>query len=180
MKFKFYENAWIPGIKGVFYLIFGLFAFIKGSTLETTSIFFDVLIILIAIIYLAIGFLTKGIKNKIWIIIAGMIHLGFGIWLTLNWGNESIHLLWIITLWIIYSALTDLVEALILYASKNVLGTLFIINMIATLVFAYFTMMLHQNYSPDTLQYLGIVAIMAGLITEGSGFIISQSRFIAE
>jgi len=180
MKFKFYENAWIPGIKGVFYLIFGLFAFIKGSTLETTSIFFDVLIILIAIIYLAIGFLTRGIKNRIWIIIAGMIHLGFGVWLTINWGNESVHLLWIVTLWILYSALTDLVEALILYAGKNVLGTLFIVNMLVTLVFAYFTMLLHQNYTPETLHYQGIIAILAGLITECSGFVISQSRFLAD
>lgn len=180
MTFKFYENGWIPAIKGIFFLIFGLFAFIKGSTFETASIFYDVMIFLIAILYLAIGFLTKGIKKKEWIIFVGFIHLGFAIWLTLNWGGESLHLLWIISLWIIFSALTDLVEAILMFVDKNVLGTLFLINMLVTFVFAYFTILLQENYTVDALRQFGLVAILTGLITESSGFILSKTRFLSE
>lgn len=180
MKFKFYENAWIPVIKGVLYLVIGMFAFIKGSTFETSSIFFGILIALIGIVYLVIGFLTKGIKNRLWIIIKGFLHLAFAIWLLLSRESEAIQLLWILALWVTYSAVTDFIEAIVLYVDKNLLGTLFLINMAATLVFAYFTILLYQNFSAETLNNFGIIAILTGIISESSGFLISQSRFLSD
>lgn len=178
MKFKFYENAWIPVIKGVLYLVIGLFALIKGSTFDTSSIFFGIVIALIGILYLVIGFLTKEIKYRVWIIIKGLIHSAIATWLLLSWGSEAIYLLWIIALWLGYSALTDLIEALILFLNKNILGTLFLINMISTVVLAYFTVLLYQNFAPEALSNFGLIAIMAGLISEASGFLFSQSRLL--
>lgn len=180
MDFKFYENSWIPALKGIFFFIFGLFAFLQTGTFDTLSIFFDVLIILIAILYLSVGFLLKNIKNRVWNIVVGFFHLAFGIWLSANYGGDRLDLIWITIGWIMFSILTDLVEAILLYVKKNVLGTLFLINTIVTIIFAYFTIVMIENYSPDVLRYLGVVAIMVGLVTECSAFIFSKSVNLPE
>jgi len=180
MDFKFYENSWIPAIKGIFFFIFGLFAFLQTGTFDTLSIFFDVLIILIAILYLSIGFMVKDIKHRKWTIVVGFFHLAFGIWLSINYGGERIELLWIVIGWILFSSLTDLVEAIMLFIAKNVLGTLFLINTIITSIFAYFTFEMIEQYTPSLLHYLGIVAIMVGLVTECTAFIFSKSKNLPE
>jgi len=180
MDFKFYENSWVPAIKGIFFFIFGLFAFLQTGTFDTLSIFFDVLIILIAILYLSIGFMIKGIKNRVWVIVVGFFHLAFGIWLSINYSGERIDLLWIVIIWILFSSFTDLVEAIILFIDKNVLGTLFLINTIITSIFAYFTFEMIEQYTPSLLHYLGIVAIMVGLVTECTAFIFSKSKNLPE
>ncbi|MCF8366503.1 MAG: hypothetical protein K9H16_12015, partial [Bacteroidales bacterium] len=173
-------NSWIPAFKGIFFFIFGLFAFLQTGTFDTLSIFFDVLIILIAILHLSLGLFVKDIKNRIWIIVVGFFHLAFGIWLSINYGGERLELLWIVIGWILFSALTDLVEAIMLYINKNVLGTLFVINTIITLIFAYFTLVMIEQYTPRVLSYLGIIAIMVGLVTECTAFIFSKSKYLPE
>lgn len=180
MEFKFYENSWIPAFKGVFFFIFGLFAFLQTGTFDTLSIFFDVLIILIAVLHLSLGLFVKDIKNRIWIIVVGFIHLAFGIWLSINYGGDRLELLWIVIGWILFSAITDLVEAIMLYLNKNVLGTLFLINTVITLIFAYFTLAMIEHFTPTILHYLGIVAIMVGVVTECTAFIFSKSKHLPE
>lgn len=180
MNFKFYENSWTPAIKGVFYFIFGLFAIVQTGTFETLSIFFDVLILLIAILYFAIGFLSKGIKNKYWTIFTGLVHLGFGVWLSLHYGGDRLSLFWITILWIIFSGITDLVESILVFRAKNVLGALFLINAILTFVFAYFTIKLISVFTPGLLESLGIMAITIGLVSECVAYILSKSRTLPE
>jgi uncharacterized membrane protein HdeD (DUF308 family) len=180
LEFKFYENSWIPATKGIFFFIFGLFAFLQTGTYDTLSIFFDVLIILIAILYLTVGFMVKGIKNKPWLVITGFLHLAFGIWLSINYGGSRETLYAITILWIVFSALTDLIEAFILFAAKNVLGALFIINTLVTLSFAFFNQQLFTNFSSSGLTYLGFMAIIVGLVTECTAFILSKTSNLPE
>lgn len=175
LEFKFYENSWIPGVKGIFFFIFGLFAFLQTGIYDTLSIFFDVLIILISILYFTVGFMAKSSKNKSWLIITGVLHLGFGVWLSLNYGGSKETLFAITILWIVFSALTDLVESIIMFVAKNVLGTLFIINALVTLSFAFFNQQLFSNYSASGLTYIGFMAIVVGLVTESTAFILSKT-----
>ena len=120
MDFKFYENSWIPKVKGVFFIVMGIFAFLQAGIFGTLLIFFDILILLIAILYLVIGFLVKGVKYKPWLVIKGLFHLAFGVWLAFKYGGVQVEAIWVISLWVIFSMLSDFVESIILFVERNV------------------------------------------------------------
>jgi len=176
MEIKSYENPWIPTLKGVFFILFGIIAMMQTGTFETLSVFFVILIFLIAILFLAVAFLVKESKNKPWLIVSGVINLAFGVWLSSQYGGSREYLAWIIVLWIVYSTLSDFVEAGILFRAKNALGSLFIIDGILTLFFAFITIKYFDQLTPTRLYFLGFMAIIIGIVSELSAYIFSKAR----
>lgn len=176
MEIKSYENPWIPTIKGVFFILFGILAITQTGAFATLSVFFVILIFMIGILFLAVSFLIKDAKNKTWLIISGLINLGFGVWLASNFNGSIEYLSWIIVIWIIYSMVSDFIEAGILFKAKNALGALFVINGIITLFFAYITINIFRDATPQRLEFLGILALVIGLISELSAYLFSKAR----
>lgn len=180
MNFKYYENSWIPKVKGVFFIVMGIFAFSKAGIFGNLLIFFDILIMLIAILYLVIGFLVKGVKYKPWLVAKGVFHMAFGVWLAFKYGGDAMGAIWVISLWVIFSMLADLVESVILFVERNVLGVMFVINAVCTAVLAHFTLALMNDNTPERLTQLGIIVIMVGLVTQCTAFVLGKSKVLPD
>jgi hypothetical protein len=180
MEIKSYENPWIPTIKGVFFILFGIMALTQTGSFATLSIFFVILMFLIAILFLAVAFLIKEAKNKPWLIVSGLINLGFGVWLASNFNGSKEYLSWIIVVWIVYSMVSDFIEAGILFKAKNALGALFVINGIITLFFAYVTISIFKDITPQRLDYLGLMAFVIGLVSELTAYLFSKAKDCVE
>jgi uncharacterized membrane protein HdeD (DUF308 family) len=163
-------------MKGVFYFLFGLMALMQTGTFSTLSVFFVILIMLIAILFLAVAFLVKDVKNKSLLIVSGLINLGFGIWLAFNYDGSIQVLLRIIVSWIVYSMLSDFIEAGIMFRQKNALGVLHLINGIIVLFFAYVTVHIFRDPTHQRLDYLGLMAFVIGLVSELTAFLFSKAR----
>jgi hypothetical protein len=180
MQIKSYENPWIPTAKGVFFILFGIMALLQTGTFETLSVFFVILIFLIAILFLVVAFLVKESTHKPWLIASGLINLGFGIWLASQYGGSKDYLGWIIAIWIVWSMLSDFVEAILLFRSKNALGALYIITGILTLFFAYSVIVVFSDITPQRLDFLGVMAFVVGLVSELAAYLFAKSRDYAE
>jgi hypothetical protein len=176
MEIKSYDNPWIPSIKGVFFILFGIMALLQTGTFETLSVFFVILIFLIGILFLAVAFLVKESKHKPWLVTSGIINIGFGVWLATQYGGSKDYLAWIIAFWIIYSMLSDFIEAGMLFRKKNALGALYVINGIITLFLAYVTFNIFQDVTPQRLDYLGLMAFVIGLVSELTAYLFSKAR----
>jgi len=180
MEIKSYENPWIPSIKGAFFILFGFMALMQTGTFETLSVFFVILIFLIGILFMVVAFLVKESKHKPWLISSGLINMAFGIWLATQYGGSKDYLTWIIALWIIYSMVSDFIEAGMLFKAKNALGALFVINGIITLFFAYITINIFKDVTPQRLDYLGLMAFVIGLVSELTAYLFSKAKDCVE
>lgn len=180
MQIKSYENPWIPTAKGIFFILFGIMALLQTGTFETLSVFFVILIFLISTLFLVVAFLVKESKNKPWLIASGVINIGFGVWLASQYGGSKDYIAWIIAVWIIWSMLSDFVEAILLFRSKNALGALYVITGIITLFFAYTTFVVFSDKTPQRLDFLGLMAFVLGLVSELSGYLFAKSRDCGE
>jgi len=176
MEIKSYDNPWIPSIKGVFFILFGIMALLQTGTIETLSVFFVILIFLIGILFLAVAFLVKESKHKPWLIISGILNFGFGIWLASQYGGSKDYIAWIIITWIFYSMISDFIESAMLFREKNALGALYVINGIITLFFAYVTIKIFEDVTPQRLDFLGLMAFVIGLVSELTAYLFSKAR----
>jgi predicted alpha-1,2-mannosidase len=78
--------------------------------------------------------------------------------------------------WIVYSMISDFVEDGLLFKEKNALGALYIINGVITLFFAYITIKIFQDVSPQGMDYLGMMAFVIGLVSELTAYLFSKAR----
>jgi hypothetical protein len=139
MEYKYYDKPWLPAIKGLFLVLFGLIAMSRISS----------------------GIVIKKSKYRWWSLAAGVINLIFCLILAIKIESTREVIGWIILFWIVFQAVTEIVEAGILNSMKNSFAALFLINALLSLLFAYFMQTVSLNSEPQSIFYLGIIVLVS-------------------
>jgi hypothetical protein len=183
MELKSYDKPWLPAIKGAFLIIFGIIAMMSiVGTIKSLAVLFIFLIALIGVLLIFTGVRYKNSPYRLWIVISGIIHLSFCIYLALhvdttkdiNAAREGVSM--VILIWVLFYAITEIVEAGILISLKNAFATLFIINALLTLLFGYFLYVISGNFTLQGVFYLGVIALVFGIVNELSAYLLSRIK----
>jgi uncharacterized membrane protein HdeD (DUF308 family) len=183
MELKSYDKPWLPAFKGGFLILFGIIAMLGvAGTIKSLAFLFAFLAAMIGILLIATGIRNIGSRFRLWTIVSGIIHLSFFVILALRVdtakdiyaAREGVTLL--ILIWLIFYAITEIVEAGILYSRNNAFSSLFIINALLTLLFAYFLNVVSGNFNVQGVFYLGVFAFILGLVNILSSYLLSRAK----
>ena len=177
MEFKYYDKPWLPAIKGAFLIIFGIIAMsqIVGSIRSLASLFI-VLIGMIGILLISSGIMLRKSRFRIWSIISGIINIIFCLILALKVEAPREVIIWILLLWVIFQAISEIIEAVILISLKNAFAALFILNALLTMLFGYFLYIVIATFTPQGIFYLGVIALVFGLANQLSAYLLSRIK----
>jgi hypothetical protein len=177
MEFKYYDKPWLPAIKGAFLITFGIIAMsqIVGSIRSLASLFI-VLAGMIGILLISSGIMLRKSRFRILSIISGIINIIFCLILALKIEAPREVIIWILLLWVIFQAISEIIEAGILLSLKNALSALFILNALLTMLFGYFLYIVISNITPQSIFYLGVIALTFGLANELSAYLLSRIK----
>jgi hypothetical protein len=177
MELKSYEKPWLPAFKGIILIIFGLVGILQiVGSLRMLSILLIILTGMIAVLLTSVGILFKTAKFRPWIIISGFIHLGFMLALVFNLNSLRHEILWIFFAWVIYYAITETVEAVILISLKNAFAALFFLNAMLTLLFGYFVSLVIKNFTAQGVFYIGLIAFVFGVTNILSAYLLGRIK----
>jgi hypothetical protein len=175
MELKSYDKLWLPVFKGAFLILFGIIAMLRilGS-IKMLAAVFVMLIGMIALLLISTGILFRKTKFRGWTILSGLINLSFCIYLAVNMASTQSMILWIILVWVFFYALSEIIETGLLYSTRNAFAALFLMNALLTLLFGYFLHVLMGNFTTQGVFYLGVIALVFGIINELSAFLLSR------
>jgi hypothetical protein len=177
MELKSYERPWIPAFKGMFLIVFGIVAMLQiVGSIRTLATLFIVLINAMAILMIGSSILFKKSKSRKWYFMSGIMHLIFGIVLLTQIESSRINIIWVIFAWVLFSAIIELVEAGMLIVQKNAFFTVFILNALLTLLFAYFYYVVILNFTSQGLFYIGLIALVFGITYQLTSYLLSRSK----
>jgi hypothetical protein len=177
MEFKYYDKSWMPAIKGAFLILFGLIAVsqIVGSIRSLASLFI-VLIGIIGVTLIGSTILFKKSRFRIWYIASGIVNLIFCLLLAVKIEAPREIISMILLCWIIFQAVSEIIEAGILIYLKNVFAALFLLNALLTMLFGYFLNVVIGNFTPQGVFYVGLIALVFGLTNELSAYLLSRIK----
>jgi uncharacterized membrane protein HdeD (DUF308 family) len=183
MELKSYDKPWLPAFKGAFLIIFGIIAMLRIlGTIKSLAILFIFLAAMIGILLIATGIRYKTSRFRLWTIISGIIHLAFCIFLSLRVDTAKdlyaarAGVTTVIIIWLVYYAITEIVEAGILISFNNAFASLFIINALLTLLFGFFMNVVAGNFTMQSVFYLGLIALVFGIVNELSAYLLSRIK----
>lgn len=176
MELKSYEKPWLPALKGAFLVLFGIIAMLQiFGGLKALAILFAVLIGATGASLIAAGVLSAKSSLKGWHVITGALNLAFAVALLTKIDSPREIVIWIMLVWVIFYALTELVEAGLLIKNNNAFFALFIVNALLSLLFGYFLYVIIGNFTPQSVFYIGIIALVFGLANILSSFLLSKA-----
>lgn len=177
MELKSYDKSWLPAFKGAFLILFGIIAVLRiFGSIKALAALFVMLTGMIALLLISTGILFRKTKLRGWTIISGLIHLAFCIYLAANMAAAPRIILWAILAWVLFYAVTEIIEAGVLFSNKNAFAALFIINALLTLLFGYFLSILIGNFTAQGTFYLGVIALVFGITNVLSAFLLSSIK----
>jgi len=177
MELKSYDKAWLPAFKGAFLIIFGIIAMLQiFGTIKTLAVFFVALIGMIAILLISTSILYKKSSFRTWTFSSGLLNLAFAINLATHLESSGKIILWIMLFWVIFYAVTELVEAGILMYQKNAFFALCLLNACLTFLFGYAMYQLHDNFTERSVFIVGIIALVFGIANELSAYLLSRIK----
>jgi uncharacterized membrane protein HdeD (DUF308 family) len=177
MELKSYDKPWLPAIKGTFLIIFGIIGMLRiVGSLKALSVLFIVLICAMAFLLIGTGTIYKKLKFSRWSIISGILNLLFGIFLLMQLLSPRVAPLWIIFSWVIFYAITELIEAGLLLNLKNAFSALFLLNALLTFMFGYFLAAVLMNFTEKSVLYIGIIAFVFGIANVLSSYLLSRLK----
>jgi hypothetical protein len=177
MELKSYDKPWLPAFKGAFLIIFGLIAMLQiFGTIKTLAVFFVALIGMMAILLIGSGLLYKTSSYRGWTLSSGLLNLAFAINLANHLESSGKIILWIMLLWVVFYALSELIEAILLIVQKNAFFSLYLLNALLTLLFGYFMYQLNGNFTERNVFFIGIIAFVFGIANELSAYLLSRIK----
>ncbi len=185
MELKAYDKYWLPAVKGSFLIIFGLIGLFKVyGSIQTLAVFFVFLIGMIAFALIGTGVFYKKSRFRVWTITSGAINLLFSMYLISQIQEGSLaqielvrtKIIWAIILWAIYYAISELIEAGILFYLKNAFAALFIVNALLNLLFAYALYLLISNFNMERITNISIIALVFGVTNILNSYLLSVKK----
>jgi hypothetical protein len=177
MELKSYDKSWLPAFKGAFLIIFGIIAMVQiFGTIKTLAVFFIALIGMMAILLIGTSIMYKKSRFRAWTFASGLLNLAFAISLATHLESSGKVILWIMLFWVIYYALSELVEAGLLISMKNAFFSLFLLNALLTMLFGYFMYQLNGNFTERSIFFIGIIAFVFGIANELSAYLLGRIK----
>lgn len=177
MELKYYDKPWLPAFKGAFLIIFGLIGMVQiFGSIKTLAVFFVALIGMMAILLIGSGIMDKKSGFRTWTFSSGLLNLAFAVNLATHLESPGNIILWIMLLWVIFYALSELVEAGILISQKNAFFSLYLLNAFLTMLFGYFMYQLNDNFTERSVFFIGIIAFVFGIANELSAYLLSRIK----
>ena len=177
MELKAYDKPWLPAFKGAFLILFGIIAMLRMfGTIRALAVLFIVLIGMVSILLISTGILFRKTQFRGWTITAGILNLLFCIYLGTHMNSPRNTILWIMLIWVLFYAVSEIIEAGFLFNQKNAFGALFLLNALLTLLFGYFLHILLGNFTAQGIFFIGVIAVTIGLANALSAFLLSRVR----
>jgi len=177
MELKFYDKSWLPAFKGGFLIIFGILAMLQiTGTITSLAIFFSMLIGMIGILLIAAPVFFGKKKFRVWSIINGIINLSFTLFIIIKAASPREEIVWIILVWILFYAVTECIEAGIMFSEKNAFGALALINSLLSLLLGYALYLLLADFVSQKVFNIGLIALVFGIVNELSAFLLSRIK----
>lgn len=173
MELKYYDKSWLQAFKGGFLIILGIISTLQiPGSIKSLAMFFAFFIGLTGFVLLVAPIILKQKKLRIWNIITGIINLLFAIVLILKIENPPLEIIWILVVWVILNAVTELIEAGILFFQKNAFFAIFITHALLSTLFGYALYTLISDFTAEKIFNIGLIAIVFGLVNELSAFML--------
>jgi hypothetical protein len=177
MELKYYEKPWLSAFKGAFLIIFGIIAMIQiFGTIRTLAVLFIALIGMMAILLIGTSIMFRKSRFRAWTFASGLVNLAFAIYLAIHLESPGKIILWIMLFWVIFYAISELVEAGILISLKNAFFSLYLLNALLTSLFGYFMYQLKGNFTERNVFFIGIIAFVFGIVNELSAYLLSRIK----
>ena len=177
MELKAYNKSWMPAFKGALFIIFGIVSMLQiTGTIKSLAVIFSMLVIMIGILLISSTFLFGKFKYPAWTIVSGILHLGFAILLITRVEAPRESIVKVMMAWVLFNAVTEIVEAGILITMKNAFAVLFIQNALFSLLFGYFLSVLITDISPEKVFRIGLIAVAFGLAKEVAAYLLSRLK----
>jgi hypothetical protein len=177
MEIKHYKRAWLPGFKGALFIILGIIAMLQVTgTIKTLAVFFSALIIMIGLLLVSSTILFGRYKYPLWTIITGLIHLVIAVILIVKIDQPRETVLSIMMVWIIYNALTEFGECILLVINKNSLAAVFFENALLSLLLGLSIYGMLGDITAERVFNLGFVAVVFGLVSLASAYLLSTVK----
>jgi hypothetical protein len=175
MELKSYEKAYLLSFKGAFVMFLGLISTLQiiGS-IHVLYIIFILLISAIAVLSIISGYILKESKTRKWNIFSGLVNLAFAVYLLYEMRSSTQDHLWVIFYWLMFYAITEFVEAGIMFFNKNAFAVLMTINALLTLLFGYFFSIAISTLTPQGVLYIGLIALVVGATNILSSYLLSR------
>jgi hypothetical protein len=119
--------------------------------------------------------LKKG-KLISWNFLTGVLHVVFALILIFIADYPGEQIVWALLVWVIYNAVTEIIEALILLNKKNSFSGIFMINALLSLLLGYGLYLILKEITPEKLFNIGLIAVVFGLINELSAFMLGSVK----
>jgi len=177
MELKAYDKPWLPAFKGAFLILFGIIAMLRiFGTIKALAILFIFLIGMVSVLLITTSILFRKTQFRGWTIVSGVINLLFCIYLATQIQASRDEILWIILVWVLFYAVSEIVEAVLLFREENAFGALYLLNALLTLLFGYFMYLLMGNFTAQGVFYIGMIAFVFGIANQFSAFLLSKSK----
>ena len=177
MSPKYYEKSWLQAFKGGFLIILGIFAMLQVTgSIKSLAMFFSFFIGMTGFVLIVGPVILKKRENKLWNIVTGILNIVFAIILIFIADHQNVQIVWALLLWVIFNAVTEIIEALILFNQKNAFAAIFIINALLSLLLGYGIYLILIEVNPEKLFNIGLIAVVFGLINELSAFLLSSVK----
>lgn len=173
MELKYYDKSWLQAFKGGFLIIFGIISMLQiPGSIKSLGMFFSFFIGLTGFVLLVAPILLKQKKLRIWNIIIGIINLIFALFLIFKIDNPPLEIVWILVLWVVFNAVSELIEAAILFSQRNAFFAIFITHALLSTLFGYALYVLISDFTEEKVFNIGLIAIVFGLVNELSAFLL--------
>lgn len=177
MEPKYYDKPWILSFKGAFLIALGILFMLKlPGTIFSLGIFFSFFIGLTGMVLIAGTIALKKKENKIWNIVLGVLNLCFALAIILKLANTGPAIYWVLVFWIIFNAITEIIESVQLIIKKNSFFTVFLTNAFLTLLLGLGLNNLAENFTDERLFNLAFISIVFGVINELSAYLLKSVK----
>ncbi len=177
MELKYYGKPWLQAFKGGFFILIGILSMLQiYGSIRAGAVFFSFFIGLTGFVLIVAPFLLKTKINRVWNLLLGILNLLFAILILVKLKGERLDLFTIMVAWMIFNALAELIEAVILFYRKNVFFALFLIQALLSLLIGWGFYSLIENSEPQRMFNMGVIALIVGIINELSAYILGSIK----
>ena len=177
MELKYFGKPWLQAFKGAFFVLLGIIVMLQvPDTLYSISIFFSFFIGLTGFVLILAPYLLKINAQRKWNLFLGIINLAFAVMIILKMEQPRIEIYLIIVYWIILNAITEVVEAVMLYINKNAFFALFLMNaLLSSLMGLGFYNLITETDNQRWFN-MGFIAMVVGLVYELSAYLLKSIK----
>lgn len=177
MELKYYGKPWLQAFKGAYFILLGILLLLRiPGSISALSVLFSFFIGLTGFVLIVGTILLKKKENQIWNISLGIFHLFFALLIIIKLKHPGIEIYWTLITWVLFNAVTELVEAVILALKKNSFFALFIINALLSLLLGLGMYNLIENFEEARLISLGFISLIFGLVYLLSAYLLKSFK----